>query len=82
MKTLLTRLWEEPAVAAGALTAIAIAVGELLVGDGLQATDLPAILAPLAAGGITRQLVAPLEHGDVTPPDELPKPAVEGEERE
>ena len=46
MRVLLDRLENEPAVASGVLLAIIVALGEALIGDGLQQSDLPAILAP------------------------------------
>lgn len=59
MKVLVNRLWNEPAVASGVLLAVVVALGELLTGDGLQSSDLPAILAPLGAGGLARRFVTP-----------------------
>jgi hypothetical protein len=59
MKVLISKLWNEPAVASGVLLAACVALGEALAGDGLTASDLPAILAPLGAGGLARQFVTP-----------------------
>ncbi len=70
MKTLAYRLWNEPALASGVLLALAVLLGEVFVGDGLQTTDLPAILAPLGAGGLARQFVSPTETAQVRPPRE------------
>jgi len=61
MKVLLQKVWTEPAVASGLLLAALVAAGEAFLGDGLTASDLPAILAPLGAGGLTRGLVSPVK---------------------
>ena len=63
MRVLLDRLWNEPAVASGVLIALAVAAGEALAGDGLTGSDLPAILAPLGAGGLARGFVTPVRRG-------------------
>ncbi|MDX6534011.1 MAG: hypothetical protein QOF68_1755 [Gaiellales bacterium] len=64
MKVLIERLWREPALASGLLLSAALLLGEVLIGDGLTSSDLPAILAPLGAAGITRRYVSPTEGED------------------
>lgn len=61
MKVLAQKLWNEPALAAGALLSLALFLGEAFIGDGLQTSDLPAILAPLGAGGLARPFVKPVK---------------------
>jgi hypothetical protein len=55
MKILIRRFLEEQSFALGVLGAIAMIAGELTLGDGLQATDLPAILALLGVGTAARK---------------------------
>lgn len=70
MKVLIVRLWEEPALAGAVLLAAVYALAELLIGDGLTASDLPTILAPLGFGLGLRELVTPAER-PVKPPEEF-----------
>lgn len=59
MKTLLNRLWNEPAAAAGALVSGALLALALASGEPLTATSLGAIAAPFATGLGVRPFVKP-----------------------
>lgn len=61
MKVLVSRLWNEPAIASGVLLGLVVLLGEVFAGNGYQASDLPAILAPLGAGGLIRPFVSPVK---------------------
>ena len=59
MKELAKLFWNEPAIALGVLAAAALAAGEAFLGDGLQASDFPAIATVVGASGLIRQFVSP-----------------------
>lgn len=59
MRVLISRFWDEPALAIAVIGALVLAASEALIGDGLTAEDLPTIAGIVGLGGIIRQYVTP-----------------------
>jgi len=78
MKDIAVRAYQEPAVAIGLLTSVAMLVIKLASGDVWDTTTISAVVAPLLASLGIRELVSPAIHpSDHDPPAE---PSVEAQQ--
>lgn len=81
MKAIAKKIWEEPAVALGALVSLILLVGGIIDGHmDWNANHIIAVLAPLITALGIRPLVQPVKHDEPTGTTYQPPPEVAAEQ--